>query len=137
MLDTVGPMVTIGRFRTVDAVGVARLCQHFGWPTYSDPAVAARGCVAPGVHTVVARDADDDVVGFAQALTDGEAASFLSQLAVAESHRRRGVGRRLVEEVFQLTGAARMDLVTDSAADFYRSFAHKAWAGFRIYPDHP
>src|SRR5690349_4822668 len=101
-------MVTIGRFQTADAAGVARLCQHLGWPTYSDPTVAARGCVAPGVHTVVARDADE-VVGFAQALTDGEAASYLSQLGVAESHRRRGVGRRLVEEVFQLTGAARMD----------------------------
>ena len=52
-------MVTIGRFQTADAAGVARLCQHLGWPTYSDPTVAARGCVAPGVHTVVARDADD------------------------------------------------------------------------------
>lgn len=129
-------MITIAQFSTADATGVAHLCQTLGWPTYADPAVAARGCVAPGVHTVVAIDSDQ-VVGFAQAFADGEAASFLSQVAVAESHRRRGLGRRLVKEVFKATGAGRMDLVTDDAVDFYRTFPHKEWSGFRIYPGNP
>jgi ribosomal protein S18 acetylase RimI-like enzyme len=133
-LDTVADMVTIAPYEAANATGVSRLCHDLGWPAYSDPTVAARGCIAPGVHTVVATEADE-VIGFAQAFTDGEAASYLSQVAVAEPHRRRGIGRLLVEEVFRRTDAARMDLVTDEAADFYRSFPHKEWTGFRIYPN--
>jgi ribosomal protein S18 acetylase RimI-like enzyme len=63
--------------------------------------------------------------------------SFLLQLAVSSSHRRGGLGRRLVEEVFAATGAQRMDLVTDDAEAFYASFAHRTKTGFRIYPGHP
>ena len=39
---------------------------------------ARRGCAAPGVCTAVAMEAGE-LVGFAQAFTDGEAASYLSQ----------------------------------------------------------
>ena len=34
----------------------------------------------------------------------------------------------------QTTGTLRMDLVTDSAAEFYEHFEHKQLTGYRIYP---
>ncbi|MFT4235663.1 MAG: hypothetical protein QM607_11780 [Microbacterium sp.] len=34
---------------TAAAHGVASVCRELGWPTYSDPEIARRGCAAPGV----------------------------------------------------------------------------------------
>ncbi|MBA3308585.1 MAG: GNAT family N-acetyltransferase [Nocardioidaceae bacterium] len=127
-------MVVVMEFKPEHAAGVAALCRALGWPTYSDADVAARGGSAPGVCTVVAIDGGE-LVGFAQAFTDGEAAAYLSQVGVSETHRRCGIARNLVNELFRATGASRMDLVTEDAGAFYRSFPHKEWKGFRLYPD--
>jgi ribosomal protein S18 acetylase RimI-like enzyme len=116
--------------------GVLQLCEAEGWPSLpADPERAARALAAPGVVTIVAVDGGD-VVGFAQLLTDGEIQAYLCNLAVASSLRRRGIGRRLVEEAFARSGAQRIDLLAvDESADFYRRrFDHRALPGFRIYP---
>jgi hypothetical protein len=60
-------MVDVMGFQPEHAAGVAALCRALGWPTYSDADVAARGCSAPGVATVVAIDGGV-LVGFAQVL---------------------------------------------------------------------
>jgi ribosomal protein S18 acetylase RimI-like enzyme len=49
-------------------------------------------------RAVVALDAGQ-VVGFARGVTDGLSNGYLSMVVVAHSHRRRGVGARLVREV--------------------------------------
>jgi ribosomal protein S18 acetylase RimI-like enzyme len=78
---------------------------------------------------------NDVVVGFAQVQTDGVVQAHLTLIAVAANQRRRGIGRRLIEETFRRSGAQRIDLVsTEGADDFYRSFSHRSFPGFRIYP---
>jgi len=74
------------------------------------------------------------VVGFAQVLSDGVVQGYLAQVAVLERFRRRGIARRLVDAAFEASGARRLDLLSDDAQDFYRSFANKDKPGFRIYP---
>ena len=32
------------------------------------------------------------------------------------------------------TGAQRIDLITDTAEDFYASLPHRTFTGFRVYP---
>ena len=115
--------------------GVLRLCEEEGWNVFSsDPELAGAALRAPGVTTVVAVH-DGAVVGFAQMQSDGVWQAHLSLLLVDESVRRRGAGRRLVEEAFARCGAERVDLIcTPGAEGFYESFAHKAWSGYRIYP---
>jgi ribosomal protein S18 acetylase RimI-like enzyme len=125
--------VDIRPFEDGDAEGIARLSTVVDWPSLMDPAVVRSVCTAPGATSYVAV-ADGELVGWAQALGDGVLQSHLSFVAVHPDHRRRGIGRLLVQATFQATGTKRMDLITDTAQPFYRGFEHKTMAGFRIYP---
>ncbi|RKT79336.1 hypothetical protein DFJ68_2803 [Terracoccus luteus] len=121
-------------FTDAHADGVAAVCAELGWPTYSDPDVARLGCGAPGVSTSVALDSDGAVVGFAHLFGDGIVQGFLAQLGVRSDWRYRGVATALVEAASRDAGVQRVDLLTDDAQGFYSSFAHRAKAGYRIYP---
>lgn len=115
--------------------GVLRLCEAEGWPSLpEDPQRARRVLTAPGVTTVVSLDRDD-VIGFAQLLSDGEIQTFLASLVVARSQRGRGLGRALVEEALRAAGGQRVDLLSENAAvGFYESFPHQRKPGFRLHP---
>jgi GNAT superfamily N-acetyltransferase len=86
-------------FEATHLGGVLALCTAEGWPTFpSDPHRALRALLAAGATTVVALDADGEVIGFAHALSDG-VTIYLAELLVAPAHRHRGIGRRLVSEL--------------------------------------
>jgi len=114
--------------------GVVELCRLEGWPSYpADPARAHRALTAPGVTTVVAVE-DARVVGFASLHSDGEIQAHLSLIAVDPACRRNGMARQLVAEGLAQAGGERIDLVTDSAYEFYAALPHRRLSGFRIYP---
>jgi len=128
--------VDIRPFEDGDETRIADLATTVQWPSLSDASVVRRVCTAPG-SCAYAAEADGALVGFAQALGDGVLQSHLSFLAVHPDHRRRGIARLLTVAVFQATGTKRMDLITDSAEEFYAEFPHKPLQGFRIYPGAP
>lgn len=114
--------------------GVIQLCADENWPSFqNDPQRTHRVLTAPGVTTVVALD-DGAVVGFAYIQSDGEIQAHLSLIAVAKTHRRRGVARELLQLAIETAGGERIDLISNTAEDFYRSLKHQTWPGFRIYP---
>ena len=125
--------VEIVPFEDGHASGIAHLCTAVQWPSLTDADVVRRVCTAPGSVAYTAVE-EGEVVGFAQALGDGALQSHLSFLAVHPDHRRRGIARLLTVATFQSTGTLRMDLITDSAEEFYESFEHKQMLGYRIYP---
>jgi ribosomal-protein-serine acetyltransferase len=125
-------MVTYETFEPQHLDGIMRLCAAEGWESYQDAAAALWALTAPG--SIVVAAIDQTVVGFVQLQTDGVVHAHVSNVLVAPSHRRRGVGRRLLEAAFERSGARYLDLVSSEGAhDFYRSFEHKQFPGFRIY----
>ncbi|MEU4396236.1 GNAT family N-acetyltransferase [Kribbella sp. NPDC023855] len=126
--------MNITQYEHAHLAGILALCEAEQWPSFpADPKRAHKVLTAPGVTTVIALDGDL-VIGFAYLQSDGHIQAHLSQMAVHHAYRRKGVGRALLEYAAPLTGAQRIDLVTDTAEAFYTSFDHRALSGFRIYP---
>jgi aralkylamine N-acetyltransferase len=115
--------------------GIIRLTSAEGWPTLAeDRERAIRVLSSPGAVTVVALERDA-VVGFGRALCDGEWIACLVDFVVHAGHRRRGIGRRLIAEIFDRSKAQRMDLLAEPGSEpFYESHLHHRWAGYRLYP---
>ncbi len=124
------------RFVPADLDAVIALCAAEDWPSFpEDPARAMRALTAAGVTTVVAEAGEPGrLAGFAQLLSDGEIQAHLSLIAVDPAFRRQGVARRLLDLGLELAGGFRIDLVTDSAPEFYQALRHRRLDGFRIYP---
>lgn len=125
------------RFEPAHLPGVLRLCEQEEWPSFpADPQRAVRVLTAPGVTTVVAVESDE-VIGFAELMSDGEIQAYLATIAVDASRRGHGIGRELVRACLRLAGGERIDLLSeDEASAFYRSFPHFEKPGFRLYPFH-
>jgi ribosomal protein S18 acetylase RimI-like enzyme len=127
-------MPTVRPFAPEDLDGVLALCAAEAWPSFlQDPARALRALTAPGVTTVVAAEGAA-VIGFAQLLSDGEIQAHLSLIAVSGDHRRKGVALAMLQDALRRAGGIRIDLITDTAPDFYEALPHRRLEGFRIYP---
>ena len=127
-------MAEVRRFRPDDLEGVIALCVAEGWPSFpEDPARALRALSAPGVTTVVGEEAGR-VVGFAQLLSDGEIQAHLSLIAVHPDARRQGLARQMLRLALAEAGGSRIDLITDTAPQFYAALPHRRLDGFRIWP---
>lgn len=78
--------------------------------------------------TVVAAGDDDAAVGFVMAFLrpDEPSCAFVWQIGVAADHRRRGIAGRLLDELFERTGAQAMEATvtpTNSASQtLFRRF---------------
>jgi ribosomal protein S18 acetylase RimI-like enzyme len=73
------------------------LCAQ-GWAHRVGDAAAFTHLIENTQRTAVAK-VDGTIVGFARGLTDGRSNGYLSMVAVAPDHRRRGIGSALVEHV--------------------------------------
>ncbi len=110
--------------------GVMGLFAAEGWSYASDEQRTSRALSAPGSLTLVALESDE-VVGVAQTLGDGEFQAFLTVLIVAESHRRAGIGRKLLKEAIEGTPGVHLDLIS-RADGFYEAIGFEAMSGFRL-----
>lgn len=85
-------------FEVGDLVSVHGLLLANGWRHRVGDAEELLRLIAASQRTAVALT-DGKVVGFARATTDGVSNGYLSMVVVAESTRRSGVGRALVEKI--------------------------------------
>ena len=83
-----------------ELAAVHALLSNHGW-AHRIPDAAWLQQLLANSHAVVAVSGGE-VVGFARAITDGLSNGYVSMVVVADAHRRRGLGSRLVRAV---TGA--------------------------------
>ena len=74
---------------------------------------------------------DQKILGFARYLTDEVMTTFLAEIIIDKSHRRKGLGQQLIEEIHKKYPLTRIELISE-ADEFYRSISFKpVGTGFR------
>jgi ribosomal protein S18 acetylase RimI-like enzyme len=90
---------------------------------------ALRLSFARSQHVVFARDGAR-VVGMARLLSDGVCNAYLLDVWTSSSHRRRGIGSRMVRQIAEQVPGQHIGLQTDAAADFYRALDFRSQPEF-------
>jgi N-acetylglutamate synthase-like GNAT family acetyltransferase len=77
--------------------------------------------------TIVARCCDDNIIGCARAVTDNVTFSWICDVVVAPSHRGKGFGKKLVEDLLAHDDVRRTRkiLVTKDAQSLYSKLGFK------------
>ena len=100
-----------------------------GWPQHPNPATHLR--LLRGSHAVALAVADDKVIGFANAVSDGVLAAYIPLLEVLPDWQGRGIGRQLIAALMeQLSDLYMIDLVCDPDLEaFYAPLGFRALKG--------
>ena len=128
-------MAEVRRFEPGDLGGVIALCAAEGWPSFpEDPARALRALTAPGVTTVVAGRGRPRRRLRAAAQRRRDPGAPLADRGRIRPSRRQGLARQMLRVALALAGGSRIDLITDTAPEFYSALPHRRLDGFRIWP---
>jgi ribosomal protein S18 acetylase RimI-like enzyme len=81
---------------------------------------------------------DDLVIGAARMISDGECYGWIHDMAVRESHRKQGVGRRIIQKLMEGDEHLLIGLTSSfEAVDFYTRLGFKKHkTAMAIYPGH-
>ena len=118
-------MITIETKRIPCRDDLLKLYADAGWTAYTDHLDRLERGVAVSLAGYTAWEGEA-LVGLLRAVGDGETILYLQDLLVRSSHRRRGIGRELLERVTADYSQVRQKvLLTDAAdrraLDFYRA----------------
>ena len=104
-------------------LAIVGLYRAHGWTHAADP-TRLRRAIESSSYAIVALDEDEEVIGFARALSDEAFAVYIADVLVAPDHQRRGIGRALVQAILDHYPIQRLHhqvLVAERGAEgFYR-----------------
>ena len=112
-------MIQLRDDRELDIQALSQLRERCAFTAKSPEVLAA---MIAGSRWIAYAYADSRLVGFARAISDGVATAYLSSVMVDPDHRRRGIGRALVERIMHGRGEIKFVLhAREGAAAFYAS----------------
>lgn len=99
------------------------------WPIYDEKLL--RELIACS-HWVGVFD-QENLIGLARYITDGCLTIFLCEIITHQAHRRQGIGRAMIDEIFKRHPGLRMDAISD-ADPFYEGLRFRLLGnGYRRY----
>ncbi|HEY7359079.1 MAG TPA: GNAT family N-acetyltransferase [Ktedonobacterales bacterium] len=126
------PGVTIRSWEEADFSAVQRLSAAEGWPTPLERPEAALDAWQRSWPALVAV-AEQDVIGFCRALSDGSVTTYIAEVLVAQGWRGQGIGSALLEVCQRLAPGSRLDLLAlETSRSFYERVGFRPFYGFRL-----
>ena len=114
---------------TNDFQAIYALYQNEKWMSFTEEKVTSLFSTKLSHYVVV--EENQKILGFARYLTDEVMTTFLAEIIIDKSHRRKGMGQQLIEEIHKKYPLTRIELISE-ADEFYRSISFKpVGTGFR------
>ncbi|MFX4305654.1 GNAT family N-acetyltransferase [Exiguobacterium sp. A1_3_1] len=120
----------IRRFQPDDFEQIHRLNALEGWQDLVADQERTRNAWM-NANAAFVLESDGEILAYVRALTDGSVTTFVCELLVSRTARKRGYGQQLLDHL-QLTYLTRIDLLaTRQSASFYEQQEFRAFHGFR------
>ena len=114
---------------TNDFQAIYALYQTEKWMSFTEEKVTSLFSTTLSHYLVL--EEDQKILGFARYLTDEVLTTFLAEMIIVKSHRRKGLGQRLIEDIHKKYPLTRIELISE-ADEFYRAISFKpVGTGFR------
>lgn len=103
-----------------------------GWAETAIPTVKT---LIDSLSWIAVEDGEgDQVVGFLRVLTDNDVVTYVTEIAVDERFRSRGIGRMLMHRVQAQFSTTRIDVLSSESAErFYDALGYSERPAFRRY----
>ena len=105
-----------------DCQAIYNLYQSEKWLSFTEEKV--RSLFSTNLSHYLVLEEDQKILGFARYLTDEVLTTFLAEMIIDKSHRRKGLGRRLIAEIHQKHPLTRIELISE-ADGFYQTVGFK------------
>jgi aralkylamine N-acetyltransferase len=112
---------------------IAGLYISNGWLDAGQDYTAYITRMIPGSHCFLTALAAGQIVGMGRAISDRVGDAYIQDVTVASSHRRMGIGTRIIREIAERLIADGLDWIGIVAENNTHAFYERL--GFRIMPD--
>jgi len=113
-----GKMMEIYAYQVEDYQEIMNLLKQENWVPFFDTFKDQYKQALTSSHTYVMKD-KDKTIAYIRAISDGFYLTYIGELIVLDSYKRRGVGSKLIKHIKQVCSTPKLELISD-ADQFYQ-----------------